>query len=90
MLFKDQAESLVAKWENLRLESDLGLLAAHTAVALSRVDDVPDDILGHLDLLLGYKSKKFGRATYEITKYLRSLCDENRPKEVEKPLILRA
>lgn len=90
MLFKDQAESLVAKWENLRLESDLGLMAAHTAVALSKVDNVPAEILDHLDLLLSYKCKRFGRATYEITKYLRSLCDENRPKEVERPLIIRA
>ncbi len=90
MLFKDQAESLVAKWENLRIESDLGLMAAHTAVALSKVDNVSVEILDHLDSLLGYKCKRLGRATYDITKYLRSLCDENRPKTVEQPLILRA
>lgn len=89
MLFKDQAQSLVAKWENIRIESDVRLLAAHTAVMLSNVEDVPEEVLDHLDAILGLRLKKLGRGTYVIVKYLRSLCEERRPKVTQAPLIIR-
>jgi len=90
MLFKDQANSLVAKWENIKSEDDLEVVAAQTAIALSAIEDVPVEVLAHLDVLMGLRWKKGGRSTYEVVKYLRSLCEERKPKVAERPLILKA
>lgn len=89
MLFKDQAGALVAKWENIRSASDLHVLASYTAVMLSNVENVPDEVLEHLDAIMGLRFKKLGRATYEVVKYLRSLCEERKPKIEDRPLILK-
>ncbi len=88
MLFKDQASELVAKWESLRDDRDLQTLAAQTAIALSKMPDVPEDVLNCLDELLGDEYESNGSSTYQVMRYLRSLCEENRDSLVTKPRIL--
>lgn len=76
MLFKDQAQHIVARWECLREETDIKVIAAQTAVALSHVPDVPEDVLKSLDGLLGYGNKDRGRRIYEVVSYLRGLVED--------------
>jgi hypothetical protein len=88
MIFKDQAESLVAKWENLRDEDDLEGLAAITAVWLSREDNVPAYVFNALDQVLAYEYKTTARNVYEIVRYLRSLSAETPARRATAPMIL--
>ena len=74
MLFKDQAHSLVAKWDSLRTENDIDTVAAQTAIALAGEETVPDDVLDALDKLLSFDSKKRARAIIEIVQYLRHIA----------------
>lgn len=89
MLFKDEAEALVAKWENIRDGDDLELLAAQTAVALTRVTGVPAYVLDALDTLLDLEYKKRGRCVYDVVGYLRALAEDCRPKRAAAPIILQ-
>ena len=72
MLFKDQAHSLVAKWDSLRTENDIDTVAAQTAIALA--GEETDDVLDALDKLLSFDSKKRARAIIEIVQYLRHIA----------------
>lgn len=74
MLFKDQAYSLVARWDSLRTENDIETIAAQTAIALAGEETLPDDVLDALDKLLAYDSKKRARAITEVVQYLRTLA----------------
>ena len=76
MLFKDQAQHIVARWECLRDEEDIEILAAQTAVALSHMSEVPEGILKALDGLLDFRHKDRGRRIYEVVSYLRGLVED--------------
>ena len=76
MLFKDQAQSLVAEWESLRDENEIDTLAAQTAVSLACIKELPEDVMDALDKLLAYGSRKRARAITDIVQYLRSLAED--------------
>lgn len=76
MLFKDQAQSLVARWESLRDEDDIETLAAQTVVSLTCMREIPSEVLDALDKLLSYESKKRARCIVEVVQYLRSLAED--------------
>lgn len=78
MLFKDQAQQLLARWECLRDEDELDTIAVQTAISLSRIEDVPEHVLKALDGLLDYEYEKRARRIYDVVRYLRSLSDELR------------
>ena len=82
MLFKDQAQSLVAKWESLRDEDDIETLAAQTIIALSCEEELPTHVFDALDKLLNYSSSRRARSIHELVRYLRSLADDNRENMV--------
>ncbi len=76
MLFKGQAQHIVARWECLRDEDDIETLAAQTAVELSRMREVPESVLKALDGLLDFRHKDRGRRIYEVVSYLRGLVQD--------------
>ena len=76
MLFKDQAQSLVARWECLRSDNDIDTLAAQTSVALASLKEVPSDVMDALDKLLSYETRKRARAIVQVVQYLRSLAED--------------
>jgi len=83
MIFKDQAQQLVARWECVRIINEVPTLAVHTAIALSHVPDVPDHVLKALDGLLDGEDDKVGRRIYDVLRYVRSLVEENYRLEAE-------
>ena len=84
MIFKDQAQQMVSRWECLRNEDDVKLVAAQTAVSLSALPEVPLNVLKALDGLLDYDGEKRGRRIYEVTRYLRSLTEDCLRMEAER------
>ena len=76
MLFKDEAQNLVSKWENIGSHERLSEAAAVTAVALSGVNDVPSYVLEALDYLLSSEYQRQGTSIYHVVSYLRGLTDE--------------
>lgn len=66
-------KSLIRKWENVRSTGDMMTAAVQTAAALSRVHDVPQEVLMALDLIMGDGYESHGRAIYKVVSYLRSL-----------------
>lgn len=73
MLFQDQAQQLLSRWENLKDRDELCTLVMQTAIALSVMPDVPEHIVRALDALLDYDSKNEASRVMEIVRYLRSL-----------------
>jgi hypothetical protein len=84
VLFKDQAQLVVARWECLGNDDDIETVAVQTAVALSRVPDVPEYVLKALDGLLDFDNEKRGRRIYDVVRYLRGLTEESHQLESEK------
>jgi len=76
MLFKDEAHTLVAKWENIGSQEAVCEAAAVTAVALSRVGDVPSHVLEALDYLLSSEYQRQGTSIYHVVSYLRCMTEE--------------
>ena len=77
MLFKDQAQGLLARWECLRSENDVDTIAAQTAIALAGEDDTPDDVIDALDKLLSFAARKRASAITEVVQYLRKLANHD-------------
>lgn len=76
MLFKDQAQQLVAKWECLRSERELETFAVQTAVALSAIRDVPSDVTEALDKLLDCEYKERASSILRVVRFLHSLTED--------------
>lgn len=89
MLFKDEAEKLLLYWENycwLSSETMVG----RTAALLSKVADVPKDVLEALDQIYDDDDKaKIASSIYLVTRYLRRLTEENKPNRYVGPVVLR-
>jgi hypothetical protein len=78
MLFKDEAAILACRWRALRTESEIEDVAAQTAVALAKVDQVPEDVLDALDgLMRNYDNR--GHAIVRIVRYVDTLAAEKEP-----------
>jgi len=75
MLFKDEAAILACRWRALRTENEIEDIAAQTAVALAKVDDVPEDVLDALDGLMRNFDNR-GHAIIKIVRYVDSLTKE--------------
>lgn len=76
MLFKDQAQQLVSKWECLRSERELETLAVQTAVAISPIREVPTDVLDALDKLLDCEYKERATSISRVLRFLHSLTED--------------
>lgn len=74
MLFQDQAQQLVTRWELLKSDDDIETLAAQTAIALAIVPEVPESVMRALDHLLSYKSGHRAMWMVEVVRYLRTLA----------------
>ena len=77
MLFKDQAQTLLARWECLRSENDVDTVAVQTAIALAGEDETPDDVMDALDKLLNFGARKRATAITEVVRYLRKLASHD-------------
>ena len=88
MIFKDEARALIFLWEQGFEWLDETNLASRTAAVLGRLDVVPRDVLEALDGIMNGKDKRMGSDVYTVTRYLRSLADENKPQRNERQLIL--
>ncbi len=88
MIFKDEARALIYLWEQGFKWLDETELASRTAAMLGRLDQVPSDVLDALDGIMNGKDKRMGTDVYVVTKFLRSLAEENKPQRAERPLIL--
>lgn len=84
MLFKDQAQALVAKWESLRDEDDIETLAAQTVIVLASEEELPCYVFDALDKLLNYSSSRRARSIHELVRYLRSLAEDDREKIISR------
>jgi hypothetical protein len=65
--------ALIRKWERVGDESGLLKVAVQTAAFLSRVNDVPCEVLNSLDRLMAPMWRGHGNALYVVVKYLRDL-----------------
>lgn len=65
--------ALILSWERARGADNLDLLSTRTAALLSRVTDVPQPVLEHLDRLMSFKCEGHGTAIYHVVRYLREL-----------------
>ncbi len=74
MLFQDQAQQLLARWETLREADELENVAIQTAVALAVMPEVPESVLNALDALLSYRAGRRAKWTLEVVRYLRTLA----------------
>ena len=75
MVFKDQARALLARWQNLRSDSELSDLAVQTVVVLASEDDIPAYVLDALDgLMLDYEQRT--RRIVDIVRYLQYLAED--------------
>lgn len=88
MIFKDEARALIILWEQGFKWLDETELASRTAALLGRLDNVPREVLDALDGVMSGKDKRLGNDIYVLTRYLRSLAEENQPNRNERPLIL--
>ncbi|HRK20651.1 MAG TPA: hypothetical protein PLX06_02520 [Fimbriimonadaceae bacterium] len=70
--------ALVRAWERATNDRKVEAAAAQTAAVLSRVHDVPADVLEALDSLLSGDWEGQGRAIYTVVGYLRNLQDLDR------------
>ncbi len=78
MLFKDETAILACRWRALRTENEIEDVAAQTAVALAKEENVPEDILDALDGLMRNFDNR-GHAIVRIVRYIDSLTADREP-----------
>lgn len=74
----EQVRALLRLWERVEKDSDVEKAASRTAAMLSRVHDVPSEIIDSLDKLLSYESEGMGQAIFAVVAYLRRLEEMDR------------
>ncbi|MBX3096245.1 MAG: hypothetical protein KF812_05230 [Fimbriimonadaceae bacterium] len=74
MVFKDQAQALVTRWEQETTRHDWFPLIVHTSVVLSADSATPDRILDALDALLSDNTQGRARSVFQVVGYLRQLA----------------
>jgi len=88
MIFKDEAQALIFLWEQGFNWLDQSSLASRTAAVLGRLDDVPKEVMEALDGILNVRNRRVGSDVYTVTRYLRSIAQENKRHRNERALIL--
>lgn len=65
--------SLIRDWEREKSYNEVGNLVVKTAALLSRVNDVPANVLHALDNVLSYDVVVSASSIYQVVHYLREL-----------------
>lgn len=74
MVFKDQAQTLVTRWEQETTRHDWYPILVQTAVVLSADPATPDSILDALDALLSDSTQGRARNGFTVVGYIRQLA----------------
>lgn len=70
--------ALIRKWERVKSAHAMMATAVQTAAVLSRVNDVPTEVLDALDVIMSSSYEQHGISIYRIVQYLRGLQDLER------------